>query len=61
MGRDYARRRRKRNLNPARIAKAGSAEARNEEQQAKNDIQEGRYTAIRSLGDLRRHVEKLRK
>ena len=60
MGSEYARRR-KRNPHPARIVKAGSAEARNEERQAKNDIQNGRYTAIRSLGDFRRHLEKLRK
>ena len=48
-------------LHPARIVKAGSAEARNEEQEAKNDIQEGRSTAIRSVEDFRQHVEKLRK
>ena len=60
MAREYARRR-KRNLHPARIVKAGSAEARNEEQQARKEIQEGRYTAIRSLGDFRRHVKRLRK
>ena len=48
-------------LHPARIVKAGSAEARHEEQDAKADIQEGRYTAIRSVGDLHKHVEKLRK
>jgi hypothetical protein len=57
MAREYARRRKR----TARIAKAGSAEARNEEQEAKNDIQEGRSTTIRSLGDFRRHVRKLRK
>ena len=60
MAREYARRR-KRNPHRARIAKAGSAEARNEEQEAKNDIQEGRSTSIRSLRDFRRHLEKLRK
>jgi hypothetical protein len=60
MAREYARRR-KRNRHPARIVKAGSAEARKEERQAKDDIQQGRYTAIRSLGDFRRHLEKLRK
>jgi len=48
-------------LHPAKIVKVGSAEARNEEQDAKNDIQEGRYTVIRSVGDFRKHVEKLRK
>jgi bifunctional DNA-binding transcriptional regulator/antitoxin component of YhaV-PrlF toxin-antitoxin module len=47
-------------LHPARIVKAGSAEARKEEQEAKNDIQEGRSTAIRSVEDFRQHVEKLR-
>ena len=60
MARESARRR-KRNLHPARIVKARSAEARNEEQEAKNDIQEGRSTAIRSVEDFRQHVEKLRK
>ena len=60
MAREYARRR-KRNLRRGRIVKTGSAEARNEEQEAKNDIRQGRYTAIRSLGDFRRHLEKLRK
>ena len=53
-------RRRERNLH-ARIVKAGSAEARNEEREARNDIREGRYTAIRSVGEFRRHVRKLRK
>ena len=48
-------------LHPAKIVKVGSAEARHEEQDAKNDIQEGRYTVIRSVGDFRKHVEKLRK
>lgn len=48
-------------LHPARIVKVGSAEARQEENAAKQDIQEGRYTPIRSLGDFRKHVEKLRK
>jgi len=48
-------------LHPARIVKAGSAEARHEEQDAKNDIQHGRYTVIRSVSDFRKHVEKLRK
>ena len=48
-------------LHPAKIVKVGSAEAQAEEQDAKNDIQEGRYTAIRNLGELRKHVEKLRK
>jgi bifunctional DNA-binding transcriptional regulator/antitoxin component of YhaV-PrlF toxin-antitoxin module len=47
-------------LHPARIVKASSPEARHEEQDAKNDIQAGRYTVIRSLGDFRKHVEKLR-
>jgi|SRR5215469_12957102 len=47
-------------LHSAKIVKVGSAEARNEEQDAKDDIQEGRYTAIRSVGDFRQHVEKLR-
>ncbi|HKV82151.1 MAG TPA: AbrB/MazE/SpoVT family DNA-binding domain-containing protein [Candidatus Sulfotelmatobacter sp.] len=48
-------------LHPARIVKVGSAEARQEENAAKEDIQEGRYTLIRSIGDFRKHVEKLRK
>jgi bifunctional DNA-binding transcriptional regulator/antitoxin component of YhaV-PrlF toxin-antitoxin module len=48
-------------LHPAKIVKVGSAEARQEENAAKQDIQEGRYTSIRSLGDFRKHVEKLRK
>ncbi len=48
-------------IHPAKIVKVGSAEARHEEQDAKNDIQEGRYTVIRSVGDFRKHVEKLRK
>jgi bifunctional DNA-binding transcriptional regulator/antitoxin component of YhaV-PrlF toxin-antitoxin module len=46
---------------PAKIVKVGSAEARQEESAAKQDIQEGRYTLIRSVGDFRKHVEKLRK
>jgi bifunctional DNA-binding transcriptional regulator/antitoxin component of YhaV-PrlF toxin-antitoxin module len=48
-------------LHPAKIVKVGSPEARNEEQSAKDDIQEGRYTVIGSVDDFRRHVEKLRK
>jgi bifunctional DNA-binding transcriptional regulator/antitoxin component of YhaV-PrlF toxin-antitoxin module len=48
-------------LHPAKIVKVGSVEARQEENGAKQDIQEGRYTLIRSLGDFRKHVEKLRK
>lgn len=48
-------------LHPAKIVKVGSAEAQHEEQDAKKDVQEGRYTLIRSLGDFRKHVEKLRK
>ena len=48
-------------LHPAKIVKAGSAEAQHEERDAKNDIQDGRYTLIRSVGDFRKHVEKLRK
>jgi bifunctional DNA-binding transcriptional regulator/antitoxin component of YhaV-PrlF toxin-antitoxin module len=48
-------------LHPAKIVKVGSAEARQEENAAKQDIQEGRYTLIRSVGDFRKHVEKLRK
>jgi bifunctional DNA-binding transcriptional regulator/antitoxin component of YhaV-PrlF toxin-antitoxin module len=48
-------------LHPAKIVKVGSAEARQEESAAKQDIQEGRYTQIRSVGDFRKHVEKLRK
>jgi bifunctional DNA-binding transcriptional regulator/antitoxin component of YhaV-PrlF toxin-antitoxin module len=48
-------------LHPAKIVKVGSAEARQEENAAKQDIEEGRYTPIRSVGDFRKHVEKLRK
>ena len=48
-------------LHPAKIVKVGSAEARQEESAAKQDIQEGRYTLIRNVGDFRKHVEKLRK
>jgi len=48
-------------LHPAKIVKVGSAEARQEESAAKQDIQEGRYTLIRSVGDFRKHVQKLRK
>ncbi|MBZ5685647.1 MAG: AbrB/MazE/SpoVT family DNA-binding domain-containing protein [Acidobacteriia bacterium] len=48
-------------LHPAKIVKVGSAEARQEEKAAKQDIQEGKYTLIRSVGDFRKHVEKLRK
>jgi len=48
-------------LHPAKIVKVGSAEARQEEDAAKQDIQEGRYTLIRSVGDFRKHVQKLRK
>ena len=48
-------------LHPAKIVKVGSADARQEENAAKQDIQEGRYTLIRSVGDFRKHVDKLRK
>jgi bifunctional DNA-binding transcriptional regulator/antitoxin component of YhaV-PrlF toxin-antitoxin module len=48
-------------LHPAKIVKVGSVEARQEENAAKQDIQEGRYTLIRSVGDFRKHVERLRK
>jgi bifunctional DNA-binding transcriptional regulator/antitoxin component of YhaV-PrlF toxin-antitoxin module len=48
-------------LHPAKIVKVGTAEARQEENAAKQDIQGGRYTLIRSVGDFRKHVEKLRK
>ena len=47
-------------LHSAKIVKVGSVEARQEENAAKQDIQEGRYTLIRSVGDFRKHVEKLR-
>jgi bifunctional DNA-binding transcriptional regulator/antitoxin component of YhaV-PrlF toxin-antitoxin module len=48
-------------IHPAKIVKMGSTEARQEESAAKQDIDEGRYTVIRSVGDFRKHVEKLRK
>ena len=48
-------------MHPARIMKVGTAEARQEEQAAKDDIQAGRYTAIRSVSDFRKHIDKLRK
>ena len=48
-------------MHPARIVKVGSPEAKQEEQAAKDDIREGRYTVIRSVGDFRKHLEKLRK
>ena len=48
-------------LHPAKIVKVGSAEAWQEENAAKQDIQDGRYTLIRSVGDFRKHVERLRK
>ncbi|HVN18100.1 MAG TPA: AbrB/MazE/SpoVT family DNA-binding domain-containing protein [Dongiaceae bacterium] len=48
-------------MHPARIVKVGSAEARHEEQAAKEDIEAGRYTVIRSVGDFRKHIEKLKK
>ena len=48
-------------LHSAKIVKVGSAEARNEEQEAKDDIQEGRYTVLGSVDDFRQHLEKLRK
>ena len=48
-------------LHPAKIVQVGSMEAQHEEQDAKNDIQEARYTVIRGVGDFRKHVEKLRK
>jgi len=48
-------------MHPARIVKVGSAEARHEEQAAKEDILSGRYTVIRNAGDFRKHIEKLRK
>lgn len=48
-------------IHPAKIVKVGSSEARQEESAAKQDIDEGRYTVIRNVGDFREHVEKLRK
>ena len=48
-------------LHPAKIVKVSSPEAKHEEQDAKKDIQEGRYSVIRNVGDFRKHVEKLRK
>jgi bifunctional DNA-binding transcriptional regulator/antitoxin component of YhaV-PrlF toxin-antitoxin module len=48
-------------IHPAKIVKVGSAEAHIEEQEAKKDIREGRYTVIRNVSDFRKHVEKLRK
>jgi bifunctional DNA-binding transcriptional regulator/antitoxin component of YhaV-PrlF toxin-antitoxin module len=48
-------------LHPAKIVKVSSPEAQHEEQDAKKDIQEGRYTVIRNVGDFRKHLEKLRK
>lgn len=48
-------------IHPAKIVKLGSTEARQEEKAAKQDIAEGRFTVIRSVGDFRKHVEKLRK
>jgi len=48
-------------LRPARIVRAGTVEARSEEQRAKQDIAEGRYTLLSSVDEFRKHVQKLRK
>lgn len=48
-------------LHPAKIVKAGTPDAWREEQAAKEDIRQGRYSAIESLDDFRKHVEKVRK
>ena len=48
-------------LRPARIVRAGTVEARHEEQVAKQDIAEGRYTILSSVDEFRKHVQKLRK
>ncbi len=48
-------------LHPAKIVKAGTPDAWREEQAAKEDIRQKRYSLIESVEDFRQHVEKLRK
>jgi len=48
-------------LHPAKIVKAGTPEASQEEQAAVRDISEGRFTLVRSLEELREHVDGIRR
>jgi len=48
-------------LHAAKIVKAGTPEALQEERAAMLDIAEGRYTLIRSREELREHVDKIRR
>jgi bifunctional DNA-binding transcriptional regulator/antitoxin component of YhaV-PrlF toxin-antitoxin module len=48
-------------LRAAKIVTAGTPEAFEELQAAKEDIAQGRYTVIENLEQLTKHVEKLRK
>ena len=47
-------------LRPAKIVTAGSEEALREEEAAKEEISQGRYSVIENAGDFRKHVERIR-
>jgi bifunctional DNA-binding transcriptional regulator/antitoxin component of YhaV-PrlF toxin-antitoxin module len=48
-------------LRPAKIVRAGTPEARLEEQAARQEIADGRYTLISNTEELGKHLERLRK
>jgi bifunctional DNA-binding transcriptional regulator/antitoxin component of YhaV-PrlF toxin-antitoxin module len=48
-------------MRPARIVRAGTPEAWQEVQAAKQQIADGNYTVISNMNEFRKHVERLRK
>ena len=47
-------------LRPAKIVRAGTPEARREEQDARQEIADGRFTLLSNVDEFRKHVERLR-
>jgi DNA-binding NarL/FixJ family response regulator len=48
-------------LLPARIVTMGTAEAKQEEEVAREDIRQGRYSAVKSLDQFQQHVDQVRR
>jgi bifunctional DNA-binding transcriptional regulator/antitoxin component of YhaV-PrlF toxin-antitoxin module len=47
-------------VHPARIVTMGTREAEREEEAAKEDIRQGRYSLIRNLDEFQQHVDRVR-
>jgi AbrB family looped-hinge helix DNA binding protein len=48
-------------LRPARIVTMGTPEAKQEEEAAKEDIRQGKYSVITNLDEFQQHVDRVRK